>query len=170
MPTGFLYKKANIEGENWLKRNESSLQLIEVPHKIFRWDSCLLHDQFNKCLERVNVAYKECKNFHRAIHDTIDEFVVRYSRRFSIKNKEKAKYYCLQYLLEETAIIMIMWQNREYNYIIYPGEINKALDAGYSKFVAPVYTNLLKWVGVYVRTRSNYKEDIMSSNNVVYSS
>jgi len=161
LPKETLYINANIEGEKWIKRNDASLKAIKIPHEIFRWDKYLLDNNFNRHLEAINLAYKKSNDFASAIHKTIDEFVARHERHFTIDNKEEAINCCFNYLVEECAIIMLMWPCRKYNYIVYPGEINKALEVARCQFVAPIYSNLLKWLGVYVRTRNSHKQKFL---------
>lgn len=159
LPKEELYKKSNQEGEKWIERNNVSLKSIKITHEIFRWDKYLLNNHFNKYKAIIDLAYKENSKFAAAIHETIDEFIERPSHPQHLIDKEKAIESCREYLIEECAIIMLMWISRGYNYIVYPGEINKALAAARSNFVKPVSSNLLKWLGVYVRTRSGCKHN-----------
>ncbi len=156
-----LYAKANIAGEEWLKRNDAALNSFKIPHEIFRWDKYLLDNNFNKCLEKIHLLYKEDKAFANAMNETIEAFVERHIQHGHVKDRSKAFNCCFNFLIEECAVIVFMWPNLEYNYIIYPGKIPKVLEFSLYKFLPPVSSNLLRWLGIYVRTKNRHRKMAM---------
>lgn len=152
-PIEDIYKKSSIAGSDWIARNNKHLQQLIIPNKIFSWEEYLLRPDFLIYRENIIIAYNEDSLFKQAMNETIDDFINRYERRFISFDKERAFNCCFNYLVEECAILMLMWQKSGYNYIIYPGNMPKTLSATRDKFVAPVNPHLLKWVTVYVRNK-----------------
>ena len=158
LSSGELYLKAKLSGEVWIQRNEEALQLLTIPHRIFRWDEYLMHHDFEELNKKTIAAYKNSPIFSKEMHATIQEFVERYEQRLGPIDRKKAFDCCFNYLAEECTIMMQMWQKCKYNYIIYPSDILRVVKASYNEFVLPVNPTLLQWLKVRVRTRSAYKQ------------
>jgi len=147
------YAESLLAGKEWVDRNNKHFQSLKIPYNIFHWEKYLLRQEFPSLQEKILVAYEEDSSFKEAMHDTITEFVTRYARRFDIIDEKMAFKCCFDYLVEETAIIMLMMQKDQYKYIVYPGKMPKVLSAARDKFVVPNNLELLKWVTIYIRHR-----------------
>lgn len=153
-----IYIKSKLEGEKWITRNKSLLELLKIPSKVFHWEEYFLRSNFDSCKEIVLKAYKEDETFKAAMHQTINEFIQRYERRAIIIDQKRAFDCCFNYLVEETAVMMLMWPECQYHYIVYPANMPVFLSVFHKHFVAPYWPTLLKWVTVYVRNRSKFSQ------------
>lgn len=149
------YQKCLDEGKQWVARNQDSIQQLQIDHKILHWEEYLSRKDFQMHKEDILSAYNNNAEFKTAMHHSIDEYVARREKKIESLDKQMAIDSCFQYLAEESAIIMKMWQDLGYNYIIYPGEIPQALKEARAIFIGNVNKDLLKWVTVYIRSRPN---------------
>lgn len=156
-PAKIVYEKSKLAGKYWIERNLEHLQRLKIPYRIFFWEEFLSRSAFSVFREKIMLAYQGDATFKTAMDDTINDFVTRYERRLLEIDRERAFTCCLNYLIEESAIIMLMWQAQQYHYIVYPGKMPKVLGAARNKFVLPNNPDILKWVTVYVRSRGDNK-------------
>lgn len=148
-----IYAASVLAGKEWAARNNKYFQSFKIPCNIFHWEKYLLRQEFPLLRERIIAAYEEDCSFKEAMHDTISEFTSRDARRSDSIDKDMAFKCCFDYLVEETAIIMLMMRQYQYNYIVYPGKMPKVLSVARDKFVVENGLELLKWVTIYIRHR-----------------
>ncbi len=148
-----IYTKSKIQGSSWIERNNQTLKSLKIQHKIFRWEEYLLHSDFESYKKKIILTYQEDEDFKNAMNLTISAFLKRFLRRVPDVDERSASQCCFQYLAEECAIIMLMWQRCNFHYIIYPGKMPAILNATRKKFVEPFKPDLLKWLTVYVRSK-----------------
>lgn len=142
------YQLALKAGDDWLERNTHYIQALTIPYKIDRWDTWLNTADYRASHALVYAAYENDSNFRAGFHKTIDQFVNRLRNRNDL-NEQKLREVAqnsLAFLLEESTIIMLLWQREGYNYIAYPGAMIDALAVTYKKFVAPYQDHLVKWL------------------------
>lgn len=111
-----LYEMAVKEGDDWLERNESAYKQLIIPYDIMRWDDWLMNDSYKESHERIKNYYKTNELYQKEIHANIEEFLSRYLDRFEDKTQidyNQAFSLCLDYLLEECAV-MCLWVQNEY--------------------------------------------------------
>jgi len=101
-------------GLSWIKRN-----LSLYPHYNFRcirWDHWLSHPDYQNRFAMVLDLYDTSEIFKQAVEDEIDEF----QRRKKGKIFDNFKTTCRSFLLEETAVFMLMFETEDAA-DIYPG-------------------------------------------------
>ncbi len=138
------YKQSLIKGDEWLSRNKSSIEILSIPYKILRWDDYLANEQFSYKLDFVKTLYSQNNSFKIAINATIEEYINRANRSsFSSEKILYLKKYCLGYLLEECAIMLLWWQ-QGIEFEIYPTPRNAAMRAIYENIIQPIDKKSLK--------------------------
>ncbi len=148
------YNLSNKLGEEWIERNKIALESISISYDVFRWDEWLNKEDYQKYQDIIQDSYANDLEFKSAMDITVENFTSRFQKRQQIPlDVQTIKSASLKYLIEECAIIMLMWQSRKYNYIIYPGTILPVLDKTHKKFVLPNHANLLNWIKVDFKTK-----------------
>lgn len=152
-----LYAYANRLGEEWMIRNKKYIDNCKNMNAIFRWDDYIINDAFQETLDRIHGEYLNNITFKNAMDRTIEKFLERYLARHPDIDVNETRQVCFNYLAEEVGISMIMWQEKQYSYIVYPAPILDVMFEGWKIFVEPKNPNMLKWLKVYVRTKETYK-------------
>lgn len=145
-----LHELAVDIGSDWLVRNQSGYSNLTIPFDIMRWDDWLAKDSYKASQEIVNNYYRENSLYQNAIHANIDTFLSRYLSRLSDKtniNDDKAFSLCLDYLLEECAV-MRLWVENRYQFEVYPSGRNEAMAATYEYLISPFYPDYLRPVAL----------------------
>lgn len=126
------YKKSMYLGDKWIQDNQCTINKINMPFKIIRWDYWLHHKDYLNNRQYLESLYNSDFTYKKLTKETIQEFMLRYLKKdpenFKLYKKE-LEYNCLQYLLEECAIIINIWYKIGYDFIIYPKPITSALKA-----------------------------------------
>jgi len=149
-----IYTISNRLGAEWIDRNQEILESITIPCEIFRWDDWLNQSDFSECKKIIEELLMTDEEFRHSMDLTINDFVERFQKRQDNPvDEEIVRQASLNYLIEECAIIMIMWQKKNYNYIIYPSDILAVLYQAYLKLVVLHDDNLLQWVRVKLKTK-----------------
>jgi tRNA-dependent cyclodipeptide synthase len=147
-------KAAHIQasklGDEWIERNKLIYSKLQTSYEIIRWDAWLMHPLYKECREKVNELYRTDNLFKIECLKTATQFMERYQKRMQLQQKqinmERALELCLEYLLEECAIIMPLWARYSYNFLIYPSMPDGML-ATYNALVKPYYpSNILHWL------------------------
>jgi hypothetical protein len=146
------YETSMSLGDNWLKRNKSILNELTISNQITRWDYWLKHCKYSSYRAMLQTAYNSNPAYKKAVDETIYQFIQRYIKRNPNTDstiKDVLFNSCLQYLLEECAIIICLWADEGYNFIIYPKPITSALSMTYEIFVKNKYEgNLVEWLSL----------------------
>ena len=145
-----LHKLAVEVGSDWLERNQSGYKDLTIPYDIMRWDDWLAKDTYKASYERVKKYYSESSLYQNAIHANIDTFLSRYLGRLPNKshiNDDRAFSLCLDYLLEECAV-MCLWVENKYEFELYPSGRNEAMAATYEHLISPFYPDYLRPVAL----------------------
>ncbi len=127
-------KKAVRNGEEWLARNQETLQKLKL-YRIIRWEEWTTTSSFQEKHQAVRALYDDQKNqnLRSAIDKVIGKFLAMLARDPHVRgyNIESATALCRSYIIEETAVIWC-WLNEwaglskahELNasskYIVYP--------------------------------------------------
>jgi len=151
-------------GNNWIERNREGLALLRIPHINYRWNDFLRTPEFEKHRKTILEAYDSDDNFRDAFKKTAEEFIRRNSTERKLENIQHS----IDYLIEECAIMMLMWQKEKYNYILYAGEEPKCFSEVHKRFVAPNYQGetILKWLEIHSRSKNIKKTLVEKIQNL----
>ena len=144
-----LYQLAVAEGDAWLKRNEMAYNQLTIPFDIMRWDDWFNNPNYINSHLQVQAEYETNDAFRAAIHANIDEFLTRYLSRYNPDeiDHERAFILCLEYLIEECAV-MCLWTQGRYDFEVYPSGRNKAMGATYQYLIQPLHPHYLRPVAL----------------------
>lgn len=144
-----LYQLAVTEGDEWLKRNEMAYSQLTIPFDIMRWDDWYNSANYINSHLGVQNEYDSNELFRQAIIANIDDFLTRYLSRYDQNDidPERAFRLCLDYLLEECAV-MCLWTEKNYDFEVYPSGRNKAMAATYHYLIRPDFPDVLKPVAL----------------------
>ncbi|HHF7349617.1 TPA: hypothetical protein ACPSKE_002827 [Legionella feeleii] len=144
-----LYRLAVAEGDAWLRRNEAAYNQLTIPYDIMRWDDWYNSTDYIDSHLRVQNEYNSNELYQKAIKANIDDFLTRYLSRFNQEDvdHERAFRLCLDYLIEECAV-MCLWTQKDYDFEVYPSGRNKAMAATYEYLIKQEYPNRLKPVAL----------------------
>lgn len=153
------YKKSMQNGRKWIKINSQFLDILTIPHEIHYWNSWLNRDDYIIHKNKVDGLYSNDPEFKKNMDISIQEFIGRNQNKAEKIGLDKAYDLCLEYLLEECAVIMGIWQSCKYNFILYPGKIIPILKYTHSSSVS---NDILYWLHVKFRRNNKklYKEKI----------
>lgn len=145
-----LYQMAIQAGDEWLIRNALSYESLTIPYRIMRWDDWRKHSLYTQAYEMITNYYEKQHDYQTAIHENIEEFLLRYTKKSDNQafDYEKAFGYCVDYLKEECAV-MCLWAESDYAYEVYPSSRNKAMTATYDFIIRQAYPGLLKSISLY---------------------
>lgn len=143
------YDLAVTEGNAWLERNKSSYQQLTIPYNIVRWDDWLLKPRFQHTYSKVISLYNENETYSNAIKTNIVDFLSRYKIHHPDRklDYERAFSLCLDYLLEECAV-MLLWAEHQYPFEVYPTGRNQAMTATHKFLIEPFNSNLMRAVAL----------------------
>ena len=146
------YLESKTLGTKWIEKYSDLLE--KCNNGFFRWDEWLLRKDFNQYKKTIIDAYSTCLTFKEAMNKTVDDYISRVINRTEKSIKpELARKASFNYLVEECAIIMLMWQEKGYNYIVYPSPILEVIKATFDMFVAQKSDSLLRWVRLKLKTK-----------------
>ena len=157
----FLEKNTNMEeahrdgrklGDEWLQRNERFYKKLQIPYEIIRWDEWLSHRDYQKHRAKIDHLFENNEEFRLGFLNSINQFIDRYKKHShgsdDLFDHQKVFSLCLEYLKEECAIIMPLWAQHSYNFIIYPSSMLDAMRVTFEKLVEPFHQNVLHWLSL----------------------
>jgi|GEM_PF-3629844 len=173
-------------GEEWIKDNTPILNRLKVKYTVEDWEKWRLDDKYGDARKLVDELFKNDPEFQAAMETSIKDVSVRFIERHKKKNLESASAKppsldeslvadrTCQYLLEEIAVIMVMWSKEEKDckkIVLYPAKMTPALAYGYNKLVPN--QKQFKWQKFSFKslpdsskTLSAHKEDELPSNSL----
>lgn len=152
--------QANKLGDEWLERNKPIYGKLKIPYEITRWDRWLRHPSYNEYRMVVNKLYQRDDEFRRQCLKAVNQFLSRFKKNNSkLVDDERAFKLCLEYLLEECAIIIPLWARDAYEFLIYPSEILDGMKATHDILVSPLYPNVLYWLSLRFKRKESYKDE-----------
>lgn len=156
------HKAANQDGEDWIKRNLPIIQQIKTKYEIIRWDKHLSCDEFcKKYRDELLQDYNSNQKVREVINTGIEKYIARQEFITNEENKNMLSQISLNYMLEESAILMPLWANQGYDYIIYPKKMTEMMNLSYEKFVLPIMPDKVKWLPLRFRIRSNNNSNVI---------
>jgi tRNA-dependent cyclodipeptide synthase len=147
-------------GDEWIARNQHYIDQIKIPHTFYRWDTWLHHPDYPKQRAIINQLFEEDPKFNAAVLITINRFLERCYARNSMQRGDYSFHLAksLEYLKEESAIILPIWAQRKAEFIIYPQKRSAALEYVYTALVKPHFPQYLRGVALKF-TRSPVPEN-----------
>lgn len=141
-------------GDAWLCRNKMFYSRLAIPVIVKRWDYWLQHPGYSIVRSMLLSEYSKDKAYKKVFEKTIDEFLMRYSRR---KQRDyvtdlRARALCLEYVFEECSA-MCLWPELGCQFELYPSGRNFAMTETHRRFVLPFYPDLLHSVGIKFKNR-----------------
>lgn len=130
------YVRAMKTGNDWLERNYKYIKMLTCDYKIIRWDSLLEHTNYPKYRKITNNLFLTNPKVKEDFLYSAEQFLQR-SKEPIIVSRDDAINYCLEYLLEECAIIIPLWSSKNNCFYVYPQKMLKAMEATYLSLVKP---------------------------------
>ncbi|MCK4869478.1 MAG: tRNA-dependent cyclodipeptide synthase [Gammaproteobacteria bacterium] len=145
-----LHEKAVALGTQWLNNNRKYYSQLTVPYNIIRWDEWVQHDDYEKHRNTVNKLYNDHESIRNAAHNAIYDFIQRNIKQGVLHEAkiEHAHKHCLEYLLEECSIIIPLWTQEKFDFIIYPSKMLDVLKEVHEKIVKPFSPNAVNWLSL----------------------
>ena len=160
-----LRNQAIREGDLWLQRNKSIIDLVSVPYNIVRWDDWANHPSYLEHNKIVEALYQSDEWYRAAFEDTIEEFLSRFQKNIASDDAKIKKFdydyayqSCLLYLKEECSV-MCLWAQALYDFEVYPTGRNKAMMATYEKIIKPNFPDHLKSVSLHFRKYKKFSNN-----------
>ena len=149
------YKISLEAGAAWVERNRKYLKCLTIPHEIHHWNRYIECPQFNKYYIKTAKAYSNDKDIHKAIDDTVDEYIRR--KKPDADKSTRMRESSRRYLIEENSVLMYHFANNfselNYSYVVYPGNIPAPIDVMSKKMIAEnPQCKVIKWQAVSLRS------------------
>lgn len=148
------YKISLQKGAEWIERNHHIFSKLGIPYNIIRWDDIIKDVNYKSKLNNIENLYNTNLSYKDAFKKTIDEYVVRVTRRCETLNHEQRYENSLNYLKEECAG-MLIWADYEFNFEVYPTKRAKVMTATYDLLIKPLYEEILVPVALRFKRYSN---------------
>ncbi|MEA2076877.1 MAG: hypothetical protein U9O95_02550, partial [Candidatus Marinimicrobia bacterium] len=162
-----IFDESRIHGDQWIERNiiPNLVEMRKLTHSFgvrleedwHRWNLWLDHGRFPELRALIDVFYAEKTDFRIAMDSSIEGAKQRFSENHIDYPKpetagipqaildEIINAHCYEYLAEEVAGVMGLWQEAAYNMIIYPDKVIPVLDEGRKLLVPAEEKALLHW-------------------------
>ena len=151
------HAKAKQVGTSWLDRNIDHIKTLEIPYKIIRWDKVLSMPKLQEFIKEIKFELSQNPAFKNEFLSSANEFVDR-GKNNQICSDEEAIHLSLEYLIEESAAIIPLWNQLHGDMIyIYPQKILNALQATFIHFFGD--TRILNWFSLRFSTKYRVLRD-----------
>jgi tRNA-dependent cyclodipeptide synthase len=140
-------------GDHWLKRSDFALSQFKIPHHFIRWDELLQHEDYAKLKEEVVKCYHENEEYKFALHTNVNTYMERLKLLNPVMDEDALFKNGLGYLIEECPIVMPLWAQMGYDYIIYPKPITPGMQKTRDLFVTGQYDNKCQWLYLRFKKR-----------------
>jgi len=140
-------------GDLWLKRNAIALDNLQIPHTINRWDSLLNHEKYSDLREKIDTEYHRNSEYKNLIHENAHMYIERLKAMNPSVEVEQILSNALQYLIEEFPIVMPLWAQMGYDFIVYPKPMTPGMRKTCQLFVEKQYENKCQWLFLRFKKR-----------------
>lgn len=140
-------------GDHWLKRSEYALSKHKLPHTIIRWDELLHHKDYDQLRAEIDKAYNEDESYKEALHTNVMTYIERLTLLNPATDQSTLFKNGLGYLIEECPIVMPMWAQMGYDYIIYPKPLTPGMEKTRDLFVTGKYDEKCQWIYLRFKKR-----------------
>lgn len=153
-----LYDQTIKIGDQWMQSNKQFFSIFTIPYSIIRWDTWLAHNDYQEKRQIINNFFNTIPSFRKAFQNTANTFLARYQSRIGqvALGRNKAQEYCLEYLKEECAV-MLLWADKGYNYEIYPSKRIEAMEATHQYLIKPSMPDVLKPIWLELKSDHSKK-------------
>ncbi|MDF2939369.1 MAG: Uncharacterized protein K0R66_11 [Gammaproteobacteria bacterium] len=148
-----LYRAARDAGDEWLERNQATIDALTIPHNTLRWQEWLNHPNFPAMKSLIDEFYEKNSHFRISVFKSVEEFLLRLDKSESSLNCTNAFRCSAEYLKEESAVMQLVAYDN-YHFILYPGKRPLSIQLTYEHFIRPFYPNRLRWVELGFRQSS----------------
>ena len=142
-------------GEAWIKRNQPALSALKMNVEIKRWTDELSSESYSEWRKKIEHTFEQSADFRSAVESTINVFIDRLKLRNPDADFEAAAANCREYIFEEIPVIMPLWAEQGYDYIIYPQKMTDAMAASRVHFVEPFLPDRARWLPIKFKKRGN---------------
>jgi len=132
------FEKARRLGQEWEEEYESIIN--ETSRKtdiaVYKWEILLLDEKYPLIRKQLEKNYFDKPEFKQAFDDQANLFIGRLlKKKCVIEDREKALSLCLDYLIEECAVFIVM-NNKffRYTHFVYPGPVSKAIQVSFDSY------------------------------------
>ena len=126
---------------------------LEAPVTISRWNQELASDRYAELRQQVDQLYRESEDLRGAIEATIGVFIERLRLRDPDADVERAAAQCREYILEEVPIILPLWAEEGYDYVIYPQQMTNAMATARRLLIEPHAPDRVHWLPLKFKKR-----------------
>lgn len=149
------YNFADKIGKQWIAKNYDIITELKIPYKLSRWKEWVLHPRYQYHRDKLDALFAADLIFQESFLQTAADFIERNHLAFQIStdNYHHATQCCLEYLKEECAIIMPLWAELKYSFIIYPTKMLNAMEETYTRLVLPNYSLKPHWLSLRFSTK-----------------
>ena len=143
-------------GKEWLNRNASTIERLNMPFNIRYWHEWLYTEAYLKQFQLLEHLYYTNSIIQQALDNSAHKFTERYLKRYPEKSNDQQRIFdlCMDYVKEECSI-MPLWVSEGYEFEVYPGKRVPGMQAVYEMLVKPDYPNRLRWLQVNMRSVKN---------------
>lgn len=146
------YEAAKKGGDLWLLRHQLLFQKMTIPVKIIRWEHWLQHPDFQKQYALLTELLNTEPRYRACFDYGVEHFVRKYVQRLvdpNMLNIGQAKKMSFNYLFEE-CVALTLWSELDYQYELYPGKYNMAMEETQQRFVSNNHPNI-KMLSIYFK-------------------
>jgi hypothetical protein len=141
-----LLQTAIQAGNAYLARNMPLfVEHLTIPYQVIRWRDWHGIEEWQQAIDTMQVAYRTNRVLKQAIDQNVQTFLTRYERNKAGSNydQDRAIELCINYLIEECAVMRTFWPKLGCHFEVYPSGRNEAMTATHKLFIEPHYTLLL---------------------------
>ena len=129
--------KENLKtaGKVWISKNQESLDLLKKEIKnieIIHWDQFIESEDFSENFKTIKNLYENDEKFKNAVNETSKYKSEKKEKIENSENKEsnlkfKNTENAINYILEESAVLLLWAKEYPDSFIIYPTQLNSAM-------------------------------------------
>ncbi|KTD21417.1 Uncharacterised protein [Legionella lansingensis] len=144
---------AKEAGDHWLERSAFALSKHTIPHDIIRWDDLLFHKDYPELKDKIVKAYHENEEYKAALHTNVLTYIDRLKSINPLTDQEALFNYGLNYLIEECPIVMPLWAQMGYDFIIYPKPLTPGMEKTRDLFLPEELSDKCQWIYLRFKKR-----------------
>ncbi len=133
-------------GDAWLLRSAYALSKHRLPHSIIRWDEFLQHQDYSEFKKQIDKAFNENEEYKNAIYTNVHTYTDRLKLINPFTDSDELFGHGLNYLIEECPVVMPLWAQMGYDFIIYPKPLTPGMEKTRDLFVLDKYNEKCQWI------------------------
>ncbi|MBY0545625.1 MAG: tRNA-dependent cyclodipeptide synthase [Gammaproteobacteria bacterium] len=150
-------RKAIDAGTEWLRESQEWISALKLPYKIVRWKDWMDSNAYDSALTDMLKIYDITPAIRKAIDDTAKNFL---SRKITNDHPlyELCKTLCIDYLIEECAVMKHFWPTLGAHREMYPNDRTAAMATTHELEIKPLHPDLLH--ALTYRTKGSGKKNV----------